>query len=170
MPPEVSMNDVYQTFTLTSNNRNQFRFRTMQENDIAIVVDIERITWPTQSWSSEDFYQYFDDPRWVCWIIESTTNNHQLLGFGIQNLSNGVSHIANLCIHPDQRGRGLGKMLLRHMIDYACLIGALSVSLEVDPQNTPAYTLYANHGFRIHRYIPQYYSDTSDAYEMTLLV
>ncbi len=168
MPPEITVNDVYQTFTVFPNN--QYRIRPMHDTDIAIVVNLEQATWGNASWSLEEFFQALTHPYWNCWILESTTTNGLLLGYGLQYFSDGLSHIANLCIHPDQRGRGLGGILLRHMINYASQIEASGIQLEVDTSNKSAYMLYVKHGFRIVQYLSKYYSEYSDAYLMKLLL
>jgi len=171
MPPEIDINYVHQTFTMPSNNhRNQYRIRPMHETDIPTVVSIERAVWKNESWRLKDFLQALNNPLYNCWILESISTDYIVLGYGFQYLLNDVSHIANLCIHPNRRGRGLGGILLRHMIDDARQNGASTVELEVNTSNTHAYMLYINHGFRIFQFLPQYYSEYSDAYRMTLIL
>ena len=137
---------------------------------MSFVLDIEQITWGSQSWSSQNFLRALDDPRSYCWILENTSTDYPILGYGIQYQSDNVSHIANLCIHPNRRGHGLGGILLRHMIDHARRLGASVIELELNTSNIHAYMLYFNHGFRVFRFLPQYYMDYSDAYRMTLML
>jgi ribosomal-protein-alanine N-acetyltransferase len=170
MPSEVNMNNVYQTFTVPSNNPNQYRIRPMNETDIDIVITIEQMTWANQSWRSKDFLHTLNDPIYSCWILKSNTTDDLVLGYGIQYILNNVAHIANLCIHPNRRGLGLGGRLLRHMIDYARQCDASAVELEVHTSNTNAYRLYINHGFRIFRFLPRFYSEYSDGYLMILIL
>ena len=75
-----------------------------------------------------------------------------------------------MCIHPSQCGRGLGGILLCHLIDYARENGASNITLEVCTSNIRAYKFYVNHGFRTVGILPHVYSDHSDAYPMTLLL
>jgi len=170
MPPEININDVYQTFTIPSNNQNRYRIRPMHENDIATVIAIDRVTWGNDSWRSKDFFQAINNPLYNCWILESIKNDYIVLGYGVQYLLNDVAHISNLCIHPNRRGRGLGGILLRHMIDYARENDASIIELEVDTSNIHAYRLYINHGFRIFQFLPRYYSEYSDGYKMILIL
>ena len=51
-------------------------------------------------------------------------------------------------VHPDYRGRGLGRAVVAAGIAYLVGRGAQSVSLEVDSGNTPARELYLALGFR----------------------
>jgi ribosomal-protein-alanine N-acetyltransferase len=166
MPPEINLDDVYRTFKETV----QYQIRSMHEIDLDIVVDIDRATWGDISWRPKDFVRALRNPLWNCWILESGTNDHRLLGYGLQRIADDVSHITNLCIHPNQRGRGLGGILLRFMIDHSREMNASIVNLEVETLNTRAYKLYRNHGFRISRFLFKYYSDDSHAYQMTLFL
>lgn len=168
MPPAINISDVYETFTTTFNNRNRYQVRPMHESDITTVISIEQITWKKESWRSKDFLEALDDQSSNCWILESNTNDYIVLGYGLQVFSNGKSHIINFCIHPNRRGHGLGRILLRHMIDYARENNASTIELEVHTTNMHAYTLYFNHGFRIFRFLPQYYSENADGYHMIL--
>jgi ribosomal-protein-alanine N-acetyltransferase len=170
MSPEINMNDVYKIFTAPSDNQNQYRIRPMHETDIDTLISIEQVTWKNDSWGWNNFLEALNDPRYSCWILESNTTDYVVLGYGLQYILNDVAHIANLCIHPNRRGRGLGGILLRHMIDYARQYDASAVELEVHTTNTNAYRLYSNHGFRIFRFLPRYYSEYSDGYLMTLIL
>jgi ribosomal-protein-alanine N-acetyltransferase len=170
MSPEIHINDLYQSFAVTSINQNQYKIRPMLETDIATVVQIEQTTWGDESWSLDDFFRALDNPFSNCWILESTIKGYSVLGYGLQYVSGNVSHIANLCIRPSHCGYGLGKVLLHYLIDYARQKGASKIQLVVHTSNIRAYTLYSNHGFRILQLLPQYYSDQSDAYKMVLLL
>ncbi len=164
------MNDLYQSFPVTSINQNQYKIRPMLETDIATVVQIEQTTWGNESWSLGSFFRALDNPFGNCWILESTIKGYSVLGYGIQYVSGNASHISNLCIRPSHCGHGLGKVLLRYLIDYARQNGSSVITLEVLTSNIRAYKLYTNHGFQILRLLPRYYSGQSDAYQMVLLL
>jgi ribosomal-protein-alanine N-acetyltransferase len=170
MRPYTAVNNNYLSLTLSFNNANQLQIRSMREIDIDTVTQIDHETWRESSWFSEDFFKALHDPLWKCWILESTTKDNSILGYGLQYLLRGTSNIANLCIHPDQRGRGLGGILLRHMINYSREIGASIVELQVNTSNMHAYHLYVKHGFRAIEFLERYYSDTQNAYLMQLLL
>ncbi|CAF3513460.1 unnamed protein product [Rotaria sp. Silwood1] len=167
MPPEINFNDVYQTFTMTSDKQNQYQIRRMLETDIETVLEIEQITWLDKSWSSQQFSDCLNHPHWKCWILESTDNDYLVLGYGLQYIYNHVSDIVNLCVHPNQRGHGLGGILLHYMIDYSRLSDASIIKLRVDTSNMHAHRLYHKNGFRIVQFLSQYYK-YADAYEMVL--
>jgi ribosomal-protein-alanine N-acetyltransferase len=173
MATKFSRCDIHQTLVVIDRDECQHRIRSMYCTDINTLITIEQATWPSDSWSYEIFYKYLNDSLWNCWILESTNANtdSSILGYGVQcklDESNKISCIANICIHPDQRGCGLGGILLRHMIDYARRTGASSVELQVGTSNKHAYMLYDKHGFRIVQVLKEYYSEGSDAYQMQL--
>jgi ribosomal-protein-alanine N-acetyltransferase len=60
------------------------------------------------------------------------------------------SFVFGLAVHPDCRGRGIGRALLAHGIAQAEERGALTLSLFVSPDN-PARRLYESLGFASER-------------------
>ena len=56
--------------------------------------------------------------------------------------------VAMTGVHPDYRGRGIGRAVVTAGIAYLVERGATFVDLEVDADNTPARELYLNLGFR----------------------
>lgn len=153
-----------------ANEKSEYRIRRMLYNDIEKIVAIEKKTWGDESWCFDEFLKCIYDPTWNNWIIESSNYGNTILGYGLQYTIGQQSHIANLCIDPDERGRGLGNILLRHMTDYARRFGCLTVTLEVKTTNIAAYNLYYKHGFRTISRLIQYYANDSDAYEMELIL
>src|ERR1043165_623272 len=75
-------------------------------------------------------------------------DNLELLGFGQYYLRVGRCHLARLVIAPQNRGHGLGTLLVRGL----CRRGSRKLdvrecSLFVLPDNLPAATLYRHLGF-----------------------
>ncbi|MGC8698313.1 MAG: ribosomal protein S18-alanine N-acetyltransferase, partial [Halothiobacillus sp.] len=56
-------------------------------------------------------------------------------------------HVLNLSVDPPQQRQGVGRALLRFMIEQARQSKIQSLWLEVRESNTPARALYAAHGF-----------------------
>jgi ribosomal-protein-alanine N-acetyltransferase len=162
--------DTNSDFRTSENDVKQYRIRAMTVTDIPSVVKLDEITWGDKSWTIEQFYDHLDDSVANCWVLESNTTDDSIAGYGFQRLSSGRLHITNLCIHPNECGRGLGGILLRHMIGYARWLNIPIVELEVATSNIRAYTLYYKHGFRIMQYLERYYSEIDDAYRMQLFI
>lgn len=58
--------------------------------------------------------------------------------------------LTRLFVHPDFRGKGLGKELLNQLLHQASNEGATKALLQVDSKNTAAIALYKKMGFTLH--------------------
>lgn len=73
----------------------------------------------------------------------------QLIGFAyVLPYGRNNCHISCMCVHPDFRRRGLGELLLRHIMQGATGHGYLTISLGTETEMA-AYRLYRKHGFRV---------------------
>lgn len=70
----------------------------------------------------------------------------QLIGYGIVQVILDEGHLLNITITPDLHGRGLGRELLLHLLEYA-KSHTDTLFLEVRPSNTRAIALYQASGF-----------------------
>ena len=61
-----------------------------------------------------------------------------LVGYGVLSIAADEAHVLNICIDPLAQSRGLGRQLLRALVQLAADRGAQRVFLEVRPSNTPA--------------------------------
>lgn len=68
-------------------------------------------------------------------------------GFVLARAVADEAEILTLAVHPDKRGRGLGRALLQACIRKARIMGAKSLFLEVGVDNPAALALYAGLGF-----------------------
>jgi ribosomal-protein-alanine N-acetyltransferase len=73
-------------------------------------------------------------------------------------LGPGEAQVLNVSVVPDSRRQGIGRALLKRLIDVALRAGAEQCFLEVRVSNAPALALYAAEGFepvgRRHDYYP----------------
>lgn len=60
---------------------------------------------------------------------------------------NGESYIYGFVVLPEARGHGYGRQLMVHMLNDLADQGDAPMYLEVEPDNTPAVTLYGSLGF-----------------------
>ena len=89
-----------------------------------------------------------------CWVL---CVDKAVAGYGILSMGAGEAHVLNICIGPAYRGKGLGRHLLRRLLDIARWNGAERVFLEVRPSNPLAKTLYESVGFQEIGRRPRYY-------------
>ncbi len=80
-----------------------------------------------------------------------------LVGYGVLSIAADEAHVLNICIAPLAQSRGLGRQLLRALVQLAADRGAQRVFLEVRPSNTPALALYHSEGFNEIGRRPRYY-------------
>jgi [ribosomal protein S18]-alanine N-acetyltransferase len=126
--------------------------RPMRDDDLDVVMDIERRAYPFP-WTQGIFRDCLraDYPAWI--LHEAG----QVIGYGVLSVAAGEAHVLNVCIAPEQQGRGLGRRLLRAMMRIARGHGAQRVFLEVRPSNPQAIALYHDEGFNEIGRRPRYY-------------
>lgn len=74
------------------------------------------------------------------------TEGEAVLGYGVVQVILDEGHLLNITIDPVQQGRGLGRRLLAHLVDYA-RHHTDTLFLEVRPSNAAAIALYQSEGF-----------------------
>ena len=78
----------------------------------------------------------------------------QMIGYGmLRGLDEGYSVPAlGLCVLEESQSRGVGKMLLTHLLHACAVRGADRAMLKVKRDNLRAYRLYAKAGFQFEVY------------------
>jgi [ribosomal protein S18]-alanine N-acetyltransferase len=114
----------------------------MRDEDLDIVWAIERRAYD-YPWSRGIFIDCLRVP-YVCEILEE---GDQVLGYAIMSLGGDEAHLLNLCLDESAQGRGLGKLVLDHLMRRATLEGVRVLYLEVRPSNARAIKLYRRAGF-----------------------
>ena len=69
------------------------------------------------------------------------------VAFGLLAIDRGMAELASIMLDPTMRGRGLGRILVRAMLDHAARSGATHAFLQVASDNTVAKGLYESLGF-----------------------
>ncbi len=116
--------------------------RPMSEQDIDAILLIEQGIYDFP-WSAETFQGCLYS-AYCNWVLEW---NGILVAYAIMSVDVGESHILNLCVSRDHQSRGLGKMLLTHLLEIAKERHATMTFLEVRISNFAAIKLYLEHGF-----------------------
>ena len=116
--------------------------RPMRAGDVLEVVAIERAAYQFP-WSEG----IFRDCLRVGYVCRAVTVGEELVGYGVMSVGAGEAHILNLCIAEGHRCCGLGRLLLRSLLECAGAAGAGEAFLEVRPSNTSAIRLYLAMGF-----------------------
>jgi len=126
--------------------------RAMRSDDLPRVSELEIASYEFP-WSTGVFADCLKAGH-PCWVL---CVDALVAGYGILSMGAGEAHVLNICIAPDYRGQGLGRHLLRRLLDIARWNGAERIFLEVRPSNPPAKTLYMSMGFAEIGKRPRYY-------------
>jgi ribosomal-protein-alanine N-acetyltransferase len=85
-----------------------------------------------------------------------------ILGFAGMWLMFDEAHITTIGVRRAMRGRGLGELMLVHLIDQAREMGAKRLTLEVRVSNKVAQELYRKYTFKEEGVRKRYYSDDGE--------
>ena len=120
----------------------QVTLRPMFDTDLDAVLAIEQRSYAFP-WSRGIFRDCLR-VGYGCCVLEVDC---VLIGYGIISSGAGESHLLNVCIREEFRARGMGRRLLRELLDMAAHAGARITFLEVRPANLGAIRLYESMGF-----------------------
>jgi ribosomal-protein-alanine N-acetyltransferase len=125
----------------------EFLVRGMEPEDIPAVMEIDRDAFPNP-WPENTYrYELLKNPASHLLAIQ-TREPPKVVGVAGYWLIIDEAHISTFAVHPEWRGRGVGKVLLASLLRQAAGNGAVSAMLEVRAGNTAAQALYAGFGFR----------------------
>jgi ribosomal-protein-alanine N-acetyltransferase len=128
------------------------QFRPMRQVDVPQVAAIETRAYAFP-WTAGIFRDCLAAGH-HCWVAESVDG---LLGYGVLSVGADEAHLLNLCVDPATQRRGLGRRLLKRMVDLARWHLADRIFLEVRPSNPVAIALYHSEGFNEIGRRPRYY-------------
>lgn len=84
-------------------------------------------------------------PRGVFYLIE---DDGVVVGMGgLRRLADGVAELKRVYVRPSQRGKGLGELILRRILDDARAFGYRCIRLDSAPFMKSAQALYRAKGF-----------------------
>lgn len=124
-----------------------WRVRAMRPADLPGVVAIEGEAFTTP-WSEETFRSLFDRPPWVLLVLEEEGGASGIAGYAVLGCVMEQGELANIAVRSRDRGKGLGGLLLEHVVREAMARGVRQLFLEVRVSNTAAAGLYTAHGFQ----------------------
>lgn len=136
-----------------------YHLEEMKEQHIGGVLQIERVSFPTP-WSQQAFTYEITQNNFAYYVV--ALDEGQVLGYAGMWMVLDEAHITNVAVHPDQRGKKLGKALMLEMMRQALLRGAVRMTLEVRPSNYVARQLYQALGFKEKGLRKKYYTDTNE--------
>ncbi len=119
-----------------------WNLRTMTQRDLEHVVAIEKRAY-AYPWSRAIFEDCLR-VGYSCWVFEAADG---IQAYAIMSLMVGECHVMNLSVDPAAQGQGVGRTLLRQLIEIAKHRRADTMLLETRPSNAAALKLYVSEGF-----------------------
>ncbi len=134
-------------------------YRLMTLADIEEVMEVERLSFTSQWTASMYMYEVGQNPL-AHYIV--AVDNERIIGFFGMWIVAGESHVTNVAVHPDYRGRKIGDRLMQEAIAYAKSLEASRMTLEVRVSNDVAQNLYRKYGFQDGGIRKKYYTDDGE--------
>ncbi len=131
----------------------------MQLGDLEEVLRIEQQAFRTP-WSVNAFIGELTQNPLAVYVVGK--EDGRIVCYAGTWLIHGESHITNVAVDPEARGRGYGEAVCRALLRRMKDLGATRVTLEVRVSNAVAQQLYYKLGFRAVGVRPGYYTDTGE--------
>ncbi len=134
----------------------------MSEDDLKEVYFINKQSFTSDAWLLEAFKREFELPYSYKFVLESRGS---IIGYIILWIIDKEATIMTFAIKKEYRGKGLGKLLLKKVMERIKTV-ADRIVLDVRKSNIKAIRLYKSLGFRIIKERKRFYSDGEDAFMM----
>jgi len=139
--------------------------RPMQEEDLQAVQVIEEASFPF-SWPANSFLNEIRDNQVACYLVAQREGI--ILGYCGVWIIIDEGHITTMAVHPDYRGKKIGKLLMWYMMDECLKRGVRWSTLEVRKNGDVAQKLYLSFGFSVVGERKEYYQNGDDALIMSV--
>jgi ribosomal-protein-alanine N-acetyltransferase len=141
----------------------RLRISEMTEVDLRDVLTIERCSFPLP-WSEGMFKAELslDFSHNFAAKLNHEGNEEVLVGYICFWVIEGEAHLLNIAVKSDYRRMGLGKHLMRFLIDFCRTEKVERLTLDVRPSNSSAIEMYRKMGFRKEGLRPRYYADNGE--------
>ena len=110
---------------------------------IAEVYQLEKASF-SEPWSEMTFIKELENPQAHYFVA---MEDEKIVGYAGMVVILDEGHIMNIAVDKLQRGRGIGKELVRQLIDKARGLEMIGLTLEVRAGNIAAINLYESFGF-----------------------
>lgn len=125
---------------------NSLTFTPIILPDITPLMQIED-KCHSHPWSEKTFRSCIGGRYFGEKLSETLRESNNIVGFYIGEQVIDEATLMDICVSPNNQGKGLGKKLLTKFINQAKAKGAVKIWLEVRAKNIPAQMLYMNLGF-----------------------
>lgn len=133
--------------------------RFMRLRDVDAVAEIEQATF-ARPWSRDSFRQEVTRNAVARYLVAEEDGT--ILGYAGAWVILDESHITNIAVKKEARGRGIGKKLTAQLLQILSNLGACYATLEVRVSNERAQNLYKSLGFVSVGKRKRYYEDNNE--------
>ena len=133
--------------------------RRMTLIDVPAVHRLEQAIF-SMPWSEKDFVYEMTENKVARYLVIEEAG--EIIAFAGAHIILDQAHVTNIAVRQDCRGRGLGRMITRALMQYASNLGAEYLTLEVRQSNVTAQNLYKSLGFVKVNVRKRYYEDTGE--------
>ena len=142
-----------------------FVIKNLQIKDLKVVVEMEQRCY-TDPWPKITFINIMLADS----ICRGAYSDQTLAGYLIAIKYPKWLHLVNLAVDVPYRKHGLGRTMLKDLLQTCEKTGKEHVTLEVRRSNLAAINLYSSEGFRQVGTQPKYYIDDEDAFIFTKVI
>ena len=133
--------------------------RFMRLKDVDAVAEIEQAAF-ARPWSRESFRQELTRNAVARYLVAE--EDGKILGYAGAWVILDESHITNIAVQEEARGRGIGKKLTAELLQILSNLSACYATLEVRVSNERAQNLYKSLGFVSVGKRKRYYEDNNE--------
>ncbi len=135
----------------------------MTEHDLLEVVEIEECSGLSR-WGWSAYYAELQGRNSHLMLVaridsQKSIRRSKLAGYIVARLGSDELHINNVAVREDFRRRGIGRRLLKRILEEGKRSGAIAAYLELRAGNQAALALYEECGFQVTARRKNYYSD-----------
>ncbi len=143
----------------------RIRIEPMTRKDLPEVLAIERASF-RDPWARVAFERELENEFSRTPVARDSEG--RVVGYAVYWVAGPEYHLLNIAVREDVRRRGVGRLLMNHIIADALKAKAEFIALEVRPSNLAARSMYRKYGFVTVGTRPHYYHDGEDAEVMIL--
>jgi ribosomal protein S18 acetylase RimI-like enzyme len=126
-------------------NASGITLRSATDADLAAIVAVDRAAFEPHWWRSEATLRRRAATASRFTVAEC---RGELIGYTERELHLPTAHLNRIAIHPRSQGRGIGAILLRHVLHTMWQSGVRTVSLNTQQHNLRSRRLYERFGFK----------------------
>ncbi|GED21388.1 GNAT family N-acetyltransferase [Halomonas halmophila] len=141
--------------------------RPAAAHDLAALCHLEQVALSKDRFSRRQLYHLLHGANALTVVADGSATG--LAGYGtlLMRRNSRQARLYSFCVHPRQRGRGLGRDMLRWLMREAIASGCERMVLEVRVDNPAALALYRQAGFLPEAWLTAYYEDGCSAWRMS---